>query len=64
MGHIVADAKKLLEGFHSWEVNFVGRNANFVATQTAQKSVAREWPGEILDCVLEVIQHEQSVSCL
>jgi ribonuclease HI len=66
MGHIVADAKKLLEGFNSWDINFVGRKANsaahLVATLGAQKSVAREWLGEIPDCILEVIKSEQSVS--
>jgi hypothetical protein len=62
MGHIVADAKKLLEGFNSWDMNFVGRKANstahLVATLGAQKSVAREWLGEIPDCILEVIKSE------
>jgi ribonuclease HI len=66
MGHIIDDAKKLLEGFQHWEINFVGRNANFaahiIAIQAAQISVAREWLGEIPDCILEVIQREQSVT--
>ena len=68
MGHIIDDAKKLLEGIHHREINFVGRNANFaahiIATQAAQLSVAREWLGEIPDCILEVIQREQSVTCV
>ena len=66
MGHIVVDAKKLLEGFHSWEVNFLRHDANsaahLVATLAAQQSVVREWLGEILDCILEVIQREQFVT--
>jgi ribonuclease HI len=62
-GHLIADAKVLLQKFSHWEVKFVKRDANGAAHSlmklAAQVGLERKWRGEILDYISEIIRVEQ-----
>jgi ribonuclease HI len=66
MRHLVAGARTLLNGFNNWDINYVRRNVNFAAHHIAKMAVNvgidKEWLGEIPDCILNIIQGEQSVT--
>jgi hypothetical protein len=68
IGHLVEDAKILLNTFTHFEVNFVGREANFAAHDfpklVARLGIERKWLGEILVCISEIIRVEQFVPSL
>ena len=64
-GHLVADAKMLWNKFDDWEINFVGRQANFAAHHLAKLAawmgIKRQWLREISGCISETIREKQSV---
>jgi hypothetical protein len=65
VGHLVADAKMLCNRFDDQEINFVGRQANFVAHHLAKlvgrMGIERQWLGEIPNCISKTIWGKQSV---
>ena len=68
IGHLVEDAKILLNTFTHFEVNFVGREANFAAHDfpklAARLGMERKWLREIPICISKIIRLEQYVPSL
>ena len=64
-GHLIEDARVLLERFTTWDIHYVGRSANFaahnIAKLAANMGINKEWSGEIPNCISDVIRREQSV---
>jgi hypothetical protein len=65
-GHLIEDAKLILNSLSNWKPNLVHRNINVVAHLLAklatQSVIDRIWRDEISNCICDIVQAEQIAS--
>jgi hypothetical protein len=58
-GHLIEDARILLDGFTNWDIHYVWCNANFtvhyIAKLAVTEGIDKDWLGEIFDCISYII---------